>query len=521
MSRFDATTTRPSETGRTHTEMTPDGRTHDGGSWRSTDPRTELYLLTVTNLVREDTFPEAGATHDDRYRQLVRQLSVSDPEWVAGFLRWLRSDAHMRSAALVGAAEFTRARLDAGEHGYSRQVVGSVLQRADEPGEMLAYWRATFGRKLPQPIKRGVADAVAKLYTERALLKYDTPSHGYRFGDVLDLVHPAPRSDQQADLFTHALDRRHGRDREIPPTLETVQARADLMAVPVPDRPLLLTAPAVAPRFGPAAMTWEAVAGWLQTPLDRRTWEALIPRMGYIGLLSNLRNFDEAGVSDDVASNVAERLQDPEQVARSRQLPLRLLSACNSVRSVRWSAALERALELSLDRVPRLSGRTLVLLDTAGRDRSAHRRDAATVFGLALARRAERADVVSFGTAGGVFPMHPGESLIGTVHRWAAAGHLRGDGTDTAPATAEFFDGHDRVVVLTDAQAADGAPRDPGSVLPEHIPVYTFNSTGCRTDRTADGPNRFAFGEPTDACFGMLPIIESGRAGTWPWVGRY
>ncbi|WFR73622.1 TROVE domain-containing protein [Prescottella defluvii] len=245
--------------------------------------------------------------------------------------------------------------------------------------------------------------------------------------------------------------------------------------------------------------------------------------MGYMGLLNNLRHFDDAAVSDDAATKVAGRLQDPEQVSRSRQLPLRFLSALDSVRSPRWSAALERALELSLDRVPRLSGRTLVLVDTAESkwpgslsDGSARRRDAATVFGLALARRAERADVVRAGTDGGVFPMHPGESLLGAADRWNATGYLRSGSADTAAAAAEFFDGHDRVVILTDARFRDAAPHGSGEVLPQDIPVYTFDPT----DRTASGPNRFTFGYPTDACFAMLPIIESGRLATWPWLGK-
>ncbi|MDH6677432.1 hypothetical protein M2284_001630 [Rhodococcus sp. LBL1] len=511
MSRFDATTIRPPATGPLRTEVATVGRSHEGGTGSARDARTELFLLAVTKPVREDTFPETDGARDDRYRRLVGQLSVDDPEWMARFLRWLRTDANMRWAALVGAAEFTRSRLEAGEHGYSRQVVGSVLQRADEPGEMLAYWRATYGRKLPQPIKRGVADAVARLYTERALLKYDTPSRGYRFGDVLDLVHPTPRSAQQGDLFEHALARRRGRDSPIPPSLATVQARADLQAVPVSERPHLLTAPEGAARLGPAAMTWESVAGWLQAPMDRQTWEAIIPRMGYMGLLNNLRHFDEAAVSDDVAAKVAGRLQDPEQVSRSRQLPLRFLSALDSVRPPRWSAALERALEASLDRVPRLSGRTLILVDTT------EPMHAATVFGLALARRAERADVVSADTAGGMFPMHPGESLLGATDRWSATGYLRSGGADTAAAAAEFFDGHDRVVILTDARFRDATPTGSGDVLPQDIPVYTFDPT----DRTGSGPNRFTFGDPTDACFAMLPVIESGRLAAWPWLGKH
>jgi hypothetical protein len=35
----------------------------------------------------------------------------------------------------------------------ARQIVDSVLQRGDEPGEALAYWTATYGRAVPKPVK--------------------------------------------------------------------------------------------------------------------------------------------------------------------------------------------------------------------------------------------------------------------------------------------------------------------------------------------------------------------------------
>jgi hypothetical protein len=97
----------------------------------------------------------------------------------------------MRSASLTGGLEAALALRDAGLPG-GRQIVDSVLQRADEPGEAPAYWTATHGRALPKPVRRGIADAAARLYNERSLLKYDTASHAFRFGDVLDLTHPSP-----------------------------------------------------------------------------------------------------------------------------------------------------------------------------------------------------------------------------------------------------------------------------------------------------------------------------------------
>ena len=276
----------------------------------------------------------------------------------------------------------------------SRQVVDSVLRRADEPGELLAYWTAAYGRAVPKPVKRGIADAVGRLYHERALLKWDSDARGFRFGDVVDLVHPTPALEGQGALFEHAIDRRHNRDKPIPASLAVLRRHAELMALPLNARRALFDSPDAVDTLRAAGMTWESVAGWLQGPLTAPVWEALIPVMGYQALLRNLRNFDQAGVRDEVAATVAAKLADPAEVARSRQLPMRFLSAYRSAPSLRWSWALEQALGHSLANVPVLPGRTLVLVDTSGsmrgalsRNGSLMRWDAAAVFGLALAQR--------------------------------------------------------------------------------------------------------------------------------------
>lgn len=531
MAKFNTATARPQATSPIASEITPSGRTFEGGPGYARDTRSELFLLAVTNMVGENTFYEAAGDRDSRYTHLVRTLAVQDPDWTAAFLRWLRDDSNMRSASLVGAAEFTKARLDAGEHGMSRQVVDSVLKRADEPAEMLAYWTSKYGRAVPKPVKRGVADAATRLYDERALLKYDAPGKGYRFGDVLELVHPEPRAAWQGELFRHAIDRRHNRDNPIPETLTMLTKRAHLMGLPVEARRAVLAQPQV---LAEAGMTWEALAGWLQGPMDKAAWEAVIPSMGYMALLRNLRNFDEAKVSDQVAAQVAAKLADPEQVARSRQLPMRFLSAYKAAPSLRWAWPLEQAMTHCLANVPALTGRTLVLVDTSGsmrqsfsRDGTLMRWDAAAVFGIALASRCTTADLVSFssaqmyygdpaGTKTKQFPTQPGESLLRAVQRWDSDGYFLDGGTDTPGALRKHYAGHNRVVILTDEQAARG---DVGTMLPTNIPLYTWNLAGYQHGHAPSGSgNRHTFGGLTDAGFRMIPLLEAGRNATWPWA---
>ncbi|AHH21331.1 TROVE domain-containing protein [Nocardia nova SH22a] len=535
MSKFNTARLRHAVTSPIRSVRTLGGRTAEGAPGHLRTPQGELFLLAVSNMVGENTFYESAPDRDNRYAELVREVTLLDPEWTARFLGWLRGSANMRSAALVGAAEFTRARLDAGQAGLSRQVIDSVLRRADEPGELIAYWFAAYGRALPKPIKRGIGDAVRRLYDERALIKWDSETNAVRFGDVLDLTHPAPSAEKawQSALFRYSLDRRHGRGGSAPEGLPVLRARARLLTVPVGERRRLFDdGDRARETLRAAGMTWESVAGWLQGPMDAQVWEALIPSMGYMAKLRNLRNLDRAGVSDEVAAQVAAELADPARVARSRQLPMRFLSAYRAAPSLRWGHALDTALGHSLAALPALSGRTLVLVDTSASmdsvfsaDGSLRRWDAAAIFGIALASRCERADVVSFSQGGQwqdhtypaslVFPLRDHEPLLRAVQRWKSDGYFIGHGTDTAGAVRTHYARHDRVVILTDEQAT-GA--DVGTAIPATIPLYTWNLAGYRYGHTPSGShNRHVFGGLTDAAFGMIALLEAGSNGDWPF----
>ena len=517
MSKFNSGVVRPAAGSPVVSEAVASGRTYEGAPGHARDLKSELFLLAVSNMVGEDTFYETGADRDERYERLVRAATTADAGWTARFLRWLRSDVNLRSASLVGAAAFAAERIERREPGLTRQVVASVLQRADEPGELLAHWTARYGRSIPKPVKRGIADAATRLYDERSLLKYDSDARAYRFADVLELTHPSPRAPWQGDLFRHAIDRRHDRAGTIAESLTVLRARAELTALPVEERRAALDPE----RLRVAGMTWESVAGWLQGPVDADDWSALIPTMGYMALLRNLRNFDQAGVSDEVATAVASRLADPAQVAKSRQLPMRFLSAYRAAPSLRWGQALETALGHSLASVPALPGRTLVLVDRSGSmfGRMSARSeltgaDAAALFGTALAVRAEKATLVEFGTRSRELSVPRGTSLLRMIERFDHLG-----GTNTAAAVRKHYRKHDRVVIVTDEQGWAGyGGADPTGSVPANVPVYTWNLVGYRHGHgPSGGANRHTFGGLSDAAFRMVPLLEAARSADWPF----
>ena len=551
MSRFNVRFARPTGRGPLATEAVPSGRTHEGGTGYERDARSELFLRATASFAGEDSFYEDAAVRDDRLRELVSGLATDADgfTWLQGFLPWLREEGNIRSASVVLAAEAVKARLAAGLDGGNRQLVSSVLRRGDEPGEMLAYWTSAHGRAVPQPVKRGVADAVTRLYDERAFLRYDSAARGFRFGDVVDLVHPSPapaRAAWQGELYRWAITARHGRDEAVPESLRAVAARAALgrfspaarheMARSVlggdeDKRQLLGRA---------AAGQWEWLLSWLgEAPAEdvlskADRWRLILPQLGYMALIRNLRNLDEAGISDKEAAELAARIADPEQVRRSRQFPFRFLSAYLNAPSLRWGHALETALDAATGSIPELPGRTLILIDTsASMGQPMSRRStmtmvqAAALFGLATGiRNRDRAEV--YGFADGQFRVRRSafrSSVLKSVEAFTRRIGEVGHGTRIAEAVRATYRGHDRVMIFTDMQTFPdhggwcGQVGDVSASVPPQIPVYGFNLVGYRHSAMPAGHgNRHELGGLTDATFALIPNIENGLAARWPWM---
>lgn len=103
------------------------------------------------------------------------------------------------------------------------------------------------------------------------------------------------------------------------------------------------------------------------------------------------------------------------------------------------------------------------------------------------------------------------------LRRFREGGYFMGSSTATAQALAEWFDGHDRVVILTDEQAAYSATQVTATV-PVKVPMYTWNLAGYRVGHAPSGSgNRHTFGGLTDRAFAMIPRLERADPQTWPF----
>jgi hypothetical protein len=482
----------------------------EGASAYGLDPKSDLFLLACTNMVGEETFYESASDRDNRFEKLIHRNVHEDPEWVARFAPFLRGPMGMRSASAVLACEYIKA---GGPEG--RKVVDSVCQRADEPAEIIGYWHSRHGRKLPQPIKRGVADAAKRLYNERNVLRYDGERRGIRFADVIELTHPKPREDWQARLFKYLLDNRHHDDANIE-GLGLIAGDRLWLDMPEDMRRVNLRENGI-----PDGWSWERLAGWLPGGMDAEGWEAVIPNMGVMALIRNLRNFDQKNISDAAIDKVIAKITDKTEVEKSRIWPHQVWAAYREAPSDNWKRALGTTLTLATQNTPELPGSTLILIDMSGSMQqgisnrgTVQRIEIAAVMATAMAKK-NNADIVVFGQSHARFDLPSGASTLNWVQEIVRNIGCVGHSTYLHSAIRATWHPHySRVVVFTDDQAQD-ARQVP---LNDVSPIYTFDLAGYgRASLTAGERGRFRFGGFSDKLLTAIPVLESGNDGTWPF----
>lgn len=499
----------------------PNATTHEGAPAHAFTDKSALFLMATASFFGEKTFYETANQRVDRFVYLARTVAVADPAWFAAFVRWLRDDAHIRTAAIVAACHGADAWSQAGIPG-ARPLVARVLVRADEPGEFVAYWRTHIHRALPGGVQRGLADRIRHLYTQRNVIKWDSAGNGYRFADVIELVHPQPADQAQSDLFKYLLDERHHQDGS-QAGLFLLQNYRQTQQRLTENRDDMIAVAATEPSaFARAGMTWENLSS--SGKMDAAAWQAIIPTMGYMALLRNLRNFDDAQISQESKELVAKKLADPDEVAASRQLPFRFLSAYRSTHGAVWQYPLEQALQHSLVNIPELPGLTVVLVDTSG-SMSAALSDKSTVtysmagalFGVALAAAQGNAMLLGFADGNRIYhhPVRKGDSVLRVTQEFNARDGEDGWGTNIGAAThvAAGFNPA-RIVVVTDGQCHFGHV---AATVPSTMPVYAFNLAGYAQTAIESSGTRHQLGGLSDATFGLIRTLEMAARGEWPW----
>ena len=115
------------------------------------------------------------------------------------------------------------------------------------------------------------------------------------------------------------------------------------------------------------------------------------------------------------------------------------------------------------------------------------------------------------------FDLKRRESVLAALTRWKTGGWFLNGGTQTAACLRASYREHDRVVIITDEQAAHD-PKGVTASVPARVPVYTWNLAGYAVGHAPSGAaNRHVLGGLNDQAFAMIPLLEAGRNAAWPF----
>lgn len=299
----------------TATAVAP-ARTHEGARASRINAYQSLRRSVLATMLWEDSAYEDGTSVASRIAEFVPKCR---PQQVSALAIEARSKFNLRHVPLFLVREMVR---HESHRSFVAHTLDAVIQRPDEIGEFLAlYFKDSGtskrnngkGQPLPSQVKKGIGLAFRK-FSEYQLAKYNGGDAAIKLRDALFLCHAKPKDSLQESLWK----------RLIAGTLKT------------PD-------------------TWEVELS--QSTNKKASWERLLTedKLGALALLRNLRNMLEAGVDLELIRTAITFCK------ADRVLPFRFIAAARH--APRLEPELEALMLKGLQQAPKLSGRTVLLVD--------------------------------------------------------------------------------------------------------------------------------------------------------------
>lgn len=372
-------------------------------------PEVELYERVLTNLVGEEKFYTSGSEDLENLRRIIQEVLNKEPKFVLQLANYARNYMNLRSVPILLLVE---ASLHDGAKPYVREYTPKIVKRADELVEVISLFNLLVGDigdkapkgSLPASLKKGLADTFEN-FDEYQLNKY---KKGLK--DVLRITHPKPKDSYRNQLYRYLIYDEVGEE------LKQIRALKQLLQKEYFDEEAVEL-------IRESHATWETAISKFGNKAE--VWNAL--DLPFMAGLRNLRNLLEAGAYKALDA-VIENLKDEKAVLKSKQFPFRFYSAYREVSNLPYVSreyqqkvlrALEIALFLSVKNLPKLDGRTAIIVDTSGSMHNSISKnsvveyiDIATLMGSIARYVSDESLVVAFGTTAKVVPLSRDSGIL-------------------------------------------------------------------------------------------------------------
>ena len=449
-------------------------------------PTDKLIHMVGAGFFSEPTFYGKRAEEGELTESAVKLIEAvkefirlqEHPDDIFVIANWVRNGLNLRTTAAVIMAIAAR-ELPTTNRKLMRPYASSVFARTDDIVSCFAFYRHYYQQTgdgkhkgtVPASLRKSFA-SVLSTTPPALLLKYYRKNSSPNLRDVLLMIRN--KSPRKGMITIPTVVWKYLVNEVVPVTDEShnhkyVRAHAAFYK----NTEFTTETIATAKWLG---LTWENVVSHFGS--TTAVWEALITNgmMGYMALLRNLRNFVKAHISDAAWDKVESVLTDKQNVKNSRQLPFRYYAAymyasadANEYMTVSMQRAkviASTALDISVASVPRLPGRTVVIIDNSGSmvqristKSELHMIDVANTLGAILAKSQPDCIVGTFGERWAcVRDWNHNDSTMSIKGQINQCGLTTGHATRLVPAIEWLIEQHiktDRIIVLSDMNAYD------------------------------------------------------------------
>jgi 60 kDa SS-A/Ro ribonucleoprotein len=303
-------------------------------------PEHALAQYAITGCLNATFYASAGEQLD----KLLDLAKAVDPEFAAKTAIFCRTRGYMKD---------TPALLCASLSVESPDLLDQIFDRVIDNAKMLRNFvqimrSGAVGRKSLGSGPKRLVRRWLNLRSDDALFR-GSVGQSPSLADIVKMVHPKPTTPQREALYGYLIGRDHD-SAALPELVKEFEAFKIRQSGNAPDVPFqMLTS----------------------LKLDTDAWTEIALRAPWQTMRMNLNTFARHGVLDDQrrATRIANRLRDRKAIAKARVFPYQLMAAhLSAVDYVPGQVrdALQDALEIAIENVPRFDGKVYLFPDISG-----------------------------------------------------------------------------------------------------------------------------------------------------------
>ncbi|HEU4714987.1 MAG TPA: hypothetical protein VFS76_25795 [Pyrinomonadaceae bacterium] len=480
-------------------------------------PKHQLAQFAATGCLNTTFYASAG----EQLATVLKLCAELDAEFIAKTAVFCRERGYMKDMpALLCAVLSVK----------DRELLNVIFPRVIDNAKMLRNFvqimrSGVVGRKslgtAPKRLVREWLDARSPAALFKANVGQD-PS----LADILKMVHPKPKDEAREALFGYFIGRDYAFEA-LPEVVRNYEAFKNGESLEVPDVPFqMLTA----------------------LPLSKSEWVTVARRAPWTMTRMNLNTFARHGVFDEpgLSTLIANRLRDPEAIAKARVFPYQLMVAymmanANGEMPKDICDALQDAMEVAIANVPSIEGQVYVCPDVSGSMSSpvtGYRQgattavrciDVAALVSAAVLRKNARTEVLPFECDVVKVKLNSRDSVMTNAERLASIG---GGGTNCSAPLALLNRRKakgDLVIFVSDNESWVDAGAGRGTATMQewnvfkrrnpHARLVCIDVQPYRTVQAAEREDILNVGGFSDRVFDVVSDFARGELNSDHWIG--